>query len=217
MRIGTWNLEGRWDNRHLDLLVGLDCDVLLLTEVAERVSLPNHHLHHGGQWMQPARRWAVIASRVPLSPHPDPHGASALTEVEGLRVCASILPWRTCGTQPPWVGATTAEKTAAAVSAVEHAAPSVWGGDWNHALAGPELAGSLAGRHALLGALERLGLQVPTASAPHQSEGLLSIDHVAVPASWVINRVERHSAFVNGRRISDHDAYVVQAVEPLRD
>ncbi|WP_267128537.1 MULTISPECIES: hypothetical protein [unclassified Nocardioides] len=39
MRIGTWNLAGRWDARHLALLEAMDCDVLLLTEVSERVRL----------------------------------------------------------------------------------------------------------------------------------------------------------------------------------
>lgn len=32
MRIGTWNLAGRWDARHLALIEAMDCDVLLLTE-----------------------------------------------------------------------------------------------------------------------------------------------------------------------------------------
>lgn len=96
---------------------------------------------------------------------------------------------------------------------MEAAAPTVWGGDWNHALSGRELAGSVAGRRSVLEAVERLGLQVPTADAPHQIEDLLSIDHIAVPKSWVVSVTQRHRAFVGESRISDHDAYVVDAAE----
>lgn len=39
MRIGTWNLAGRWDARHRTLLETMDCDALLLTEVSERLKL----------------------------------------------------------------------------------------------------------------------------------------------------------------------------------
>jgi hypothetical protein len=211
MRIGTWNLEGRWDARHLDLLETMDCDVLLLTEASERLDLPEYHLHFGRQLMAPGRRWAAIASRLPMTPQPDPHGATAMVQLDGLRVCSSILPWRSCGTRPPWVGDTTAEKTIAAAAAIEASAPTVWGGDWNHALSGREWTGSLAGRRSLLATVDRLELQVVTVSSPHQLEGLLSIDHIAVPRSWHVNVTERHRAFVEGTSTSDHDAYVVEA------
>lgn len=209
MRIGTWNLAGRWNSRHLALIEEMDCDVLLLTEVSERVELPGHDLHLGDLLMAPKRRWAAAASRLPMRPMPDPHGASAMAELDGLRVCSSILPWRGCGTRVPWAGATTAERTIAAVAAVEAAAPTVWGGDWNHALSGRGYVGSIAGRRYVLEAVERLGLQVATATSPHQIEDLLSIDHVAVPKSWVVSATQRHRAFVGEIRISDHDAYVV--------
>lgn len=211
MRVGTWNLAGRWDDRHRALLETMDCGVLLLTEVSERLDVPGYDLHLGRQLMAPKRRWAAVASRLPVSPEPDPHGGSAMVALEGLRVCSSILPWRSCGTRDPWVGATSAERTIAAVAAVEASAPSVWGGDWNHALSGKERAGSVAGRKALLAAVERLKLCVPTASSPHQIEELLSIDHIAVPRSWVVSATQRHRAFVGETRISDHDAYVVEA------
>lgn len=102
MRIGTWNLAGRWDDRHRALLEMMDCDVLLLTEVSERLAVPGYDLHLGRQLMAPKRRWAAVASRLPGSPEPDPHGASAMVALEGLRVCSSILPWRSCGTRAPW-------------------------------------------------------------------------------------------------------------------
>lgn len=189
----------------------MDCDVLLLTEVSERVDMPGYDLHLGRQLMSPKRRWAAVAARLPMAPGPDPHGASAMVELEGLRVCSSILPWRSCGARDPWTGATSAERTIAAVNAVEASAPAVWGGDWNHALSGREYAGSVAGRRSVVAAVERLGLQVPTGSLPHQIEGLLSIDHIAVPMSWLVTATKRHRAFVGETRISDHDAYVVEA------
>lgn len=210
MRIGTWNLAGRWDSRHEALIEAMDCDVLLLTEVSERIALPVHDLHLGSLPMAAKRRWAAIASRLPMNPLPDPHGASAFAEVDGLRICSSVLPWRSCGTREPWVGTSTAEKTTAAVTAVEAAAPDVWGGDWNHALSGREWAGSMAGRHSILETVARLSLRVSTASSPHRIAGLLSIDHIAVPESWNVRSTERHRATSGNARLSDHDAYVIE-------
>lgn len=216
MRIGTWNLAGRWDSRHLDLIRSMDCDVLLLTEVSERVVVPGYALHLGQQVMATNRRWAAVASRLPLTPKPDPHGASALAVVEGLRFCSSILPWRSCGSSPPWSGANTADKTAVAVSSVEASAPDVWGGDWNHALSGREWSGSVAGRESLLEAVDRLGMQVPTSSLSHQIEDLLSIDHIALPGAWRVSDVQRFRALVGEIRISDHDAYALSGESPER-
>ena len=97
---------------------------------------------------------------------------------------------------------------------METSAPSIWGGDWNHALSGRESAGSVAGRRLLLGAVERLELSVPTALSGHQIDGLLSIDHIALPKTWSVSATHRHRAFVGGNRISDHDAYVADASPP---
>jgi len=195
----------------------MDCDVLLLTEVSERVELPGYDLHLGRLLMSPKRRWAAVASRLPIHPLPDPHGASAMADVDGLRACSSILPWKGCGAREPWVGSTTAERTTAAVAAIELAAPVVWGGDWNHALSGREWVGSVAGRRSVLESVERLDLQVPTASSPHQMDDLLSIDHIAVPKSWAVSSTQRHRALVGEGRISDHDAYVVEAPSSNQD
>lgn len=210
MRIGTWNLEGRWDSRHQALIDRMDCDVLLLTEVSERVALEAHEMHASESLMAARRRWSAVASRIGLEPLPDPHGASASALADGMQVCSSILPWRSCGDRPPWHGSTTAERTVHALAAIEPSRPTVWGGDWNHALAGREWTGSVAGRRALLDTVTRLGLQVATAAQPHQVEGLLSIDHVAVPRQWEVAGVERIRAFADGARLSDHDAYVVE-------
>ncbi|PVG81009.1 hypothetical protein DDE18_19435 [Nocardioides gansuensis] len=64
--------------------------------------------------------------------------------------------------------------TASTVAAIDNAAATVWGGDWNHALSGPEWAGSQEGRRFVLDSVARLSLQVPTATSPHRIHGLLS-------------------------------------------
>ena len=79
-------------------------------------------------------------------------------------------------------------------------------------LVGPALA-LLRDCPAVDGALDRLGLQVPTAASPHQIDGLLSIDHIAVPADWRVLDIEHHPALSDGDKISDHDAYVIEASE----
>lgn len=213
VRIGTWNLAGRWTPDHGAFLAGLGCDVLLLTEVSERVDLPGYALHLGDAAMAPRRRWAGVASRLPLTPIPDPHPASAMAVVDGWTYCSSILPWKGAGWRAPWVGARHAEWTGACVATLLENLPTdglVWGGDWNHALSGREYAGSMAGRQVVLTAVEKLDLVVPTAELPHHIEGLLSIDHIAVPRG--ANVVDAHAvvAAVEARRLSDHDAYVVQ-------
>ena len=55
---------------------------------------------------------------------------------------------------------------------------------------------------------DELGLVVPTAELPHPIEGLLSIDHIAVPQGTAAT-ARQVAATHEGRRLSDHDAYVV--------
>jgi len=211
VRVGTWNLEGRWDARHLEFVLSLDCDVLLLTEVCSRVALPGYQLHATAGWMARGRHWAAVGSRTGLRPLPDPHGASAMVEIDGLRVCTSILPWRSCGGGTPWSGTSTGEKTVSAVAAIEASEPDVWGGDWNHGLSGTEYTGSGLGADRIRTATERLGLVVPTVGLPHRRSALSSIDHVAIPSSWDVALADRVSGVVDGVALSDHDAYIVMA------
>jgi hypothetical protein len=67
MRIGTWNIAGRWSGDHLAFVRDLDCDVLLLTEVSERTTLPGYELHSTKCAMAKGRWWAAVASRIGLS------------------------------------------------------------------------------------------------------------------------------------------------------
>jgi hypothetical protein len=210
VRIATWNLEGKWTPRHHWLIRSLQADVLLLTEVLAEVELTGLNIHFTQDEMRPGRRWAAVAASAPLRPLPDPHGATALAEIDGLRIASSILPWRNSGGASPWTGQDQGARTAAAVAAIKAAAPIVWGGDWNHELTGRLYAGSRGGRMSILGALDRLGLSAPTEASPHRQVGARSINHVAVPAFWAVTSVERVSAIVTGVELSDHDAYVVE-------
>lgn len=213
MRIGTWNIEGRRTSAQTSFLLELDCDVLLLTEVNDLLELPGYQLHRSAAEMAPKRRWAAVASRSPLTSQPDPHPASAMAVVDGMTFCSSILPWRGCGHRAPWIGARHADWTEACVNELVSGLPTealVWGGDWNHALSEREWAGSIAGRRTILDAVEKLDLQVPTAALPHRIEGLLSIDHIALPADLPAAAAVAVIAETGGRRLSDHDAYVVE-------
>ena len=210
VRIATWNLEGKWTPRHHWLIRSLRVDLLLLTEVLDKVEIPGLNIHFTEDEMQPGRRWAAVASDAPLRPLPDPHGATALAEIDGLCVASSILPWRNSGGAPAWVGQDQGSRTAAAVASIRAAAPVVWGGDWNHELTGRLYTGSTDGRTSILEALDHLGLSAPTDASPHRLPGARSIDHVAIPAFWTVASVECVSAIVDGVELSDHDAYVVE-------
>ncbi len=207
-------MAGRWSDDHLALVRDLDCDVLLLTEVSQRTTLPGYELHPTKTEMARHRWWAAVAARTALSGLPDPHIASALANVNDWTFCSSVLPWRSCG-HDPWGPGNHGAMTVRALEEITSALPMsalVWGGDWNHALTGREYAGSRAGRSSLLAAVDKLGLTVATTHQPHAIETLLSIDHIAVPAGLEVADVRRVSAAVGGRRLSDHDAYALRMV-----
>ncbi len=215
MRIGTWNLAGRWSLHHRGLLEDAECDVWLLSEVPAAFELPGGTLV-SSEPMNGTKEtsWAAIWSTTPPAPLPSPHPAAALAQLGDLRVCSCVLPWRGARAYWPDEGANTAAITIASLGHIEPSltaagCPVVWGGDWNHAMTGREYAGSIEGRSAIGALVTTLGLTVTTADAPHRIEGLLSIDHIAVPATWVSGPCRRVVAEAEGRRLSDHDAYVV--------
>jgi len=191
------------------------CDVWLLTEVKSDLEFDTYELHLTKDWMVEAqrKRWAGILSREPLCKLADPHPASALARVGDLHFCSSILPWRSSGGKPPWDGANTAERTLAALNSLLQHLPHtglIWGGDWNHAFSGPEGAGSLAGRKHIRDVVTKLQLKVPTEELPHHLPGLLTIDHIAVGKGIDVISAEPIVASADGRRLSDHNMYVVE-------
>ena len=97
MRIGTWNLENKWSDKHRDLLRSEGCDVWLLTEVNPQAvnregTIADYYCHISeGSWC--GQHWAAVLSIEPLSPfRPDPHEASAAASVNGITYCSTVLP-----------------------------------------------------------------------------------------------------------------------------
>ena len=76
-------------------------------------------------------------------------------------------------------------------------------------------AGSKIGREAILGLVRALALQLPTCVLGSE-RGFASVNHIAVPDDRKVLSVERHVASSGGRRLSDHDAYVVEIEDPPR-
>jgi hypothetical protein len=188
LRVGTWNMAGRWSPAHRALLEGGRCDAWLLTEVPAALDLGGSRLAVSTQMGAVAgRAWAAVWSAGRHVPVASPHPAAAAAVVDGVLLCSCVLPWRGAGGHWPGDG-DTAARTRDALDAIapvlgSHDGPVVWGGDWNHALAGPETAGSLAGRAAIDALARRLGLRVATAGLPHRLGGWQrTIDHIAAPA-----------------------------------
>lgn len=150
MRIGTWDLEGRWTPEHGDVLLQQECDLWLLTEVAAGTRLPGYAAVTTEADMLPGKAWAAVLSRRALTP----------------------------------------------------------GGDFNHALEGPEVAGSAGGAARLLDLLRQRDSVARTIGCAHRLPDVKTIDHVAVPAGWTVTQVCHHGM----AGLSDHDLYLVEVV-----
>ena len=215
MRIGTWNVDARWDPRHQRLVSEQACDVWLLTEIPDKVVLPGFRRHTTQGHMARGQFWAAIFAR-DLTPLDEPDPATAAATFGEVTLWSSVLPWPSCGRQGPWAGDRHDDRIRTALDGLQARRPAgdlIWGGDWNHSLE-ERVLGSRVGRASLVELLDAFGLQVPTAALPHQIAGAKSIDHIAVPASWQIRSAERVHAEADGRRLSDHDAYVVEVDIP---
>lgn len=216
MRIGTWNVENRlMTDKHRELLLDQNCDVWLLTELnrkwfddqENKIFHFNCHLSSGVMGRQ--QHWAAVLSVLPLEPLVDPHVASAAAVVNGITFCSTILPWRGVKSDsPPWQGSNHAEMTKHTIDILLNKLPQsdlVWGGDWNHSLIGKEYAGSMGGRHHVLEAIKKLGLNVPTTGLLHRGDYCNAIDHIGVPATWKVYSENR----IDATGLSDHDTYIV--------
>ena len=216
VRFGTWNLAGRWSPAHRALLEDAGCDVWLLTEVPARFDLPHGRLLRSEAMPNTGgRSWAGVWSAGTLAGLEARHPAAAAAVVGGVVVCSCVLPWRGAGATWPDAGTNTAGRTTAALERLRPgvmpgAREVVWGGDWNHAMSGPEMGGSKEGRRAIQALARDGGLRVATATQRHAIPELLSIDHIAVPEAWT-TACRRIVAEHRGKRLSDHDAYVIHA------
>ena len=214
MRVGVWDLEGHWSADHAHALASADCDVWLLTDVRPRVILDGYHQHLSATTFGEGRHWAGLLTRSPIRLLPDPHPASVAGWVDGLLVCASVLPWPFADEDTPWqeepshTGAMTA--TLAAIESVLKGNAAVWGGAWSQPLEGNIVGFSPSAQEAILTTVGTLGLQVPTAHQRNRhGRGQYTVDHLAVPADWEILELESFEV----DDTSEHDAYWIE-VEP---
>lgn len=217
MRIGTWNLEGRWSTDHARVLADLDCDLWLLTEVRPRVVLEGYDQHLTAALMDDVRHWAGILARLPIERLADPHPTSAAGLVGGGLVCASLLPWPLIEHPELWAATDHPGRMAETLGALRGAfagarpARAIWGGHWNQPLLGNIVGYSRSAQEGIVAAVEALGLQVPTAGLPARNGRQASIDHIACPQEWDVRECG-HVAIAD--QLSDHDLYWVDAVAP---
>lgn len=136
LRIGTWNMEGRWSFDHHHLPVWQQCAVWLLTEVSDKTRLPGYVIHPSRASIRKGVRWAAVAVTDKDEPavHSDPHPASSMVTWSGVTFVASVLPWNSGAAAWPWPGADTAERTRIALEALAKGLSEgiVWGGDMTH-------------------------------------------------------------------------------------
>ena len=102
MRIGTWNLAGRWSDARAEFLTSLECDILLLTEVHHETRVPGMRGRTTYGLMAPDRFWAGVFSSgaqigLPRSRIPPRPWRSSTGSPAAARCC----PWRSCGTGSP--------------------------------------------------------------------------------------------------------------------
>jgi hypothetical protein len=217
MRIATWNLDARWSSEHAAVLRDQAADVWCLTEVAlaaiDDGQIAGYPAVASTGRMSRGQFYAVVAARLTPTAARFPHPATVVADVGGVTVASSVLPWSRAGDQSGgvWVGDRIDDWLADALAAIRESGATVWGGDWNRNLSGGwQSVGTARSGVAIRDAVDAMGLAVATAKLPHYKPGLLAIDHIAVPVSWRVLAARR----VAVGRLSDHDAYVVDA-EPV--
>jgi hypothetical protein len=186
---------------------------LLLTEVHDRLELPSGHLVRSSLFRS-EKAYAAVWSNRPLVAMPAPHEASAAAVSDGMLLCSSVLPWYACRSVWPDKGPDIPTITVMALDRIRpHLQPGgqvVWGGDFNNPMTGPHRPGTKRGRVEIQRLADDLALRVLTTDLPHVLPGLRSIDHIAVPTRWSVEQCDRVPAELDGVRLSDHDAYVVE-------
>jgi hypothetical protein len=213
MRIGTWNLEGRWSAAHAAFMERAGCDVWLLSIVQDAFALDGGASARSEQ-MGDDVSWSAVWSASGLEALEPTHPAVACARVGELLVCSSVLPWRNAAPYSDDEGDSVAAITRAAIAGVREALAGehdvIWGGGWNHGLYERENVGTLMGRRGIMALVGELGLQTPTARLPNSIAGIFSTDHIAVPEGWEVEDARRLIAESGGRRLTDNDAYVVE-------
>jgi hypothetical protein len=215
MRVGTWNLEGRWSAGHAAFMAQCACDIWLLSIVQDAFAPQT------GETARSEPRgegddvsWSAVWSAAGLAAIEPSHPAVACARVGELLVCRSVRPWRNAAPFSDDDGDSVASITRAAIAGVRDALAGgqdvIWGGGWNHGLYEQENVGTLLGRRGIRELVAELALQTPTARLPNSIAGMFSTDHIAVPERWEVHDASRVIAQLRGRRLTDSDAYVVE-------
>lgn len=215
MRIGTWNLEGRWSAAHAAFMEQAGCDVWLLSTVHDAFAPASGETARSEE-MGDEVAWAAVWSATGLETLESVHPAVAIARVGELLACSCVLPWRGAAPYSDDEGDSLVNITRAALDGIRDVLATderdvIWGGGWNHGLHGREHVGTLHGRKGVTALIAELGLQTPTAQLPNSIAGIFSTDHIAVPERWNVSDASRLVAEIGGRRLSDNDAYVVEA------
>lgn len=218
MRVGTWNLEGRWSAGHATFMQRCSCDIWLLSIVRDDFAL------QAGETARSEPRgddvsWSAVWSAAGLEAIEPTHPAVTCARVDELLACSSVLPWRNAAPFSDDDGDSVASITRAAIAGVRDALAGghdvIWGGGWNHGLHERENVGTLMGRREILALIGALGLQTPTARLPNSIAGMFSTDHIAVPERWEVENASRVIAQIGGRRLTDSDVYVVECEQAV--
>jgi hypothetical protein len=209
MRIGTWNLDAGRSAEHLRVIDELNCDIWLLTEVPGTLMLDSGSAATSTERMARGQYFALAWSRASGRAIDISSPATAAIEAGGVSYYSSVLPWRTCGPDWAWEGGDQASRTVDTLESLNtvFGGNTVWGGDWNQTMTGPNYGGTRIGRAAIDELLTRHDMALPTRDLPHRQPGMTAIDHIAVPRRWRILNAERIPV---PKRLSDHDAYVVE-------
>ena len=216
MRIGTWNLDAQWSQRHCGFLNSQSCDLWLLTEVPPELrhrdgEIASFYSYLSAGRMTRGQHYSAILSSAPLTIESCGHAASVAASRDELVFCSTVFPWAGCRVSPShiWIGDSLEQMTQNAIDElydVLRKHNTVWGGDWNQNLFGDwQHVGSAGMRNVIENAVSELELIVPTARLLHRNESSFTIDQIAVPSGCVVHRKTR----IDATGLSDHDAYTL--------
>ncbi|ADB76314.1 endonuclease/exonuclease/phosphatase family protein [Geodermatophilus obscurus] len=243
MRIGTWNLRlcptsTSTSERGQAIAAWMDAqavDVWLLTEVHRDWAPRDGHLVVSPRRSDDVecKRWAAIESKLPMSelttgdsPHPGDEGlvlARLALDGTSVLVACSVLPWK--GAAKYWNGLPPGQfdqwrfvldHHVRRITAERRPGEAlVWGGDLNQELTPPTWGGTRDGATTLRAAFEYLGLTALTQGLSHLNRLSHSIDHLAVSADVLAERVEVHRpTWADHKDLSDHAAYIADVWLP---
>lgn len=213
MRIGTWNLAGRWSMDHARVIEDADCDIWLLTDVPARVSASGYHQHLSVGRRGPSAHWSGILSRLAAAEVVHTSPTATVLSIADIVLVSTVLPWPEPHADEPWEGESHAERYAGALAetgALLDGHIPICGGTWNQPLMGNIIGYSRQAQDALEAFLNNHSLQVPTRDLLGRQRQYTS-DHVAVPASWTViasGKVEVDPA------LSPFDLFCVEAAPP---